>query len=154
MFPWSYVFMLVRNKGKEMEQEQEHQIAKFVRFQNGDDVITELVEMGENNIINQYMLVNPLKVIYLTSPNPGYLQIAFLPWVFPRLCENQEFVIDVRDVMLVSDVSKKMSAYYYESVDQLQDEIAEVASSKTAVQEAMMEDEFDEEIDPTKITWN
>lgn len=91
-------------------------IAKFVRLQNGDDLIAEVVEIeDENGIV--YALFSPLKVIYMPSETTGYLSVAFTPWVFPRICEQQEFVIHSEDVLLMSDVSASMNTYYWENLE-------------------------------------
>ena len=92
------------------------QFVQFLRLKNGDDVVTELVEMGENDDIF-YNLINPLKVVYLSTDNGGYMQIAFMPWVFPRICDRQEFPIQIEDVLMRTDVSEYMYEYYWESVD-------------------------------------
>lgn len=99
-----------------------HPIAKFLRLQNGDDVVAELVEFEDEHGI-MYMLVNPLKVVYMQSQHTGYLQIAFMPWVFPKMVEHQEFMIHADDVMLISDLSQKMNIYYWENLDTMQGKV-------------------------------
>ena len=96
--------------------EDEHPIAKLVRLQNGDDVIAEVVEMeDESGVI--YTLFHPLKVVYVPSDTTGYLTVAFMPWVFPRLCDQQEFVIHSEDILFIADVTSKMNDYYWENLD-------------------------------------
>ena len=91
-------------------------IAKLIRLQNGDDVIAEVVEMeDESGVI--YTLFHPLKVVYVPSDTTGYLTVAFMPWVFPRLCDQQEFVIHSEDIMFIADVTSKMNDYYWENLD-------------------------------------
>ncbi len=90
-------------------------LAKFVRLQNGEDIVTEIVEMEDENGI-LYTVFNPLKVVYMPSESVGYLSVAFMPWVFPRICDQQEFVIHAEDVMLIADVTEKMNIYYWDSV--------------------------------------
>jgi hypothetical protein len=91
-------------------------IAKLVRLQNGDDVIAEVVEMeDESGVI--YTLFHPLKVVYIPSETTGYLTVAFMPWVFPRLCDHQEFVIHSQDILFISNVATKMNEYYWENLD-------------------------------------
>lgn len=90
--------------------------AKLIRLQNGDDVIAEVVEMeDENGVI--YALFHPLKVVYVPSESSGYLTIAFMPWVFPRLCEQQEFIIHSQDILFMADVTTKMNEYYWTNMD-------------------------------------
>ena len=95
--------------------EEEHPIAKFVRLNNGDDIIAEVVETEDEDGI-LYTVFHPLKVVYIPSETSGYLQIAFMPWVFPRICDKQEFTIFPQDVIMVAEVSKKMNTYYWENV--------------------------------------
>jgi len=90
--------------------------AKLVRLQNGDDIIAEVVEMeDENGVI--YALFHPLKVVYVPSETTGYLTVAFMPWVFPRICEQQEFIIHSQDILFMSDVAPKMNEYYWNNMD-------------------------------------
>lgn len=91
-------------------------VAKFVRLQNGDDLIAEVIEIEDENGV-AYGLFNPLKVVYMPSETTGYLSVAFTPWVFPRICEQQEFVIHAEDVMLVVDVSPSMNDYYWNNLE-------------------------------------
>ena len=96
--------------------EDANPIAKLVRLQNGDDVIAELVEMeDETGVI--YTLFHPLKVVYIPSDTTGYLTVAFMPWVFPRLCDQQEFIIHSQDILFIADVTTKMNDYYWENMD-------------------------------------
>lgn len=96
--------------------EDEHPIAKLVRLQNGDDVIAEVVEMeDETGVI--YTLFHPLKVVYVPSETTGYLTIAFMPWVFPRICDQQEFVIHSEDILFIADVTPRMNNYYWDNLD-------------------------------------
>jgi hypothetical protein len=94
----------------------EHPKAKFVRLQNGDDILSEIVEMeDEQGII--YTLIRPLKVVYLPLETTGYLSVAFMPWVFPRICDQQEFTIHAEDVMLIAEITDKMNNYYWDNLD-------------------------------------
>jgi hypothetical protein len=96
--------------------EDENPIAKLIRLQNGDDVIAEVVEMeDESGVI--YTLFRPLKVVYVPSETTGYLTIAFMPWVFPRICDQQEFVIHSEDILFIADVTPKMNNYYWDNLD-------------------------------------
>ena len=94
----------------------DYPIAKLVRLHNGDDVVAEVVEMeDESGVI--YALFHPLKVVYVPSETTGYLTIAFMPWVFPRICDQQEFVIHSEDIMFMADVAPKMNEYYWNNLD-------------------------------------
>lgn len=96
--------------------DDEKPIAKFLRLKTGDDVISEVVETEDEEGVT-YILFNPLKVIYLPMESAGTLSIAFMPWVFPRICDEQEFILYDEDVLLITPVSEKMNIYYWETVD-------------------------------------
>lgn len=122
-----------------MEENMIHPLAKFMRLQNGDDVIAEVIEVEDESGI-LYTLFNPLKVVYLPSESGGFLSVAFTPWVFPRICDQQEFVIHAEDVLLVADVTEKMNIYYWDSV--------EIANSKSyGTKEEPVEEPQQEETD-------
>ena len=114
--------------------------AKLVRLQNGDDVIAEVVEMeDENGVI--YALFHPLKVVYVPSESTGYLTVAFMPWVFPRICEQQEFIIHSQDIMFMADVAPKMNEYYWNNMDYYTKKVT--AEEEKETQKAEQEDSFD-----------
>ena len=113
--------------------------AKLVRLQNGDDVIAEVVEMeDENGVI--YALFHPLKVVYVPSESTGYLTVAFMPWVFPRICEQQEFIIHSQDIMFMADVAPKMNEYYWTNMEYYTKRTAE---EEKETQKAEQQDSFD-----------
>jgi hypothetical protein len=88
--------------------------AKFLRLHNGDDLIAEVVETEDDNGIS-YTVFHPLKVVYMPT-EAGYLSVSFMPWIFPSISDQQEFVIHSEDIMLLTDVTEKMNKYYWESV--------------------------------------
>ena len=92
-------------------------IAKLVRLKNGDDIIAEVVELEESKNVTSLILINPLKALYVPSTSSGYLQIAFMPWVYPRICSEQQFTISMNEVLLCCDVSSYMNEYYWDSID-------------------------------------
>lgn len=95
--------------------EEERPFAKLVRLQNGDDVVAEVVEIEDENGI-LYTLYHPLKAVYVPSDTIGYLSVAFIPWVFPRICDQEDFIIHAEDVLFVANVTEKMNEYYHESI--------------------------------------
>lgn len=100
-----------------MNDESEDQSVKFIRLNNGDDIIAEVVEVGDENQID-YMLINPLKVVYIPSQKGmSYLQVAFMPWVFTKICSEQEFLIHAEDVVTMGNVSEYMLEYYWSNLD-------------------------------------
>ena len=93
---------------------------KFVRLKNGDDVISQVVEFSENDEAVVFALIHPLKVVYIPSTKgSAYLQVAFMPWVFTRICDNQEFMVHAEDVLTMNNASEKMIEYYWSNLDQL-----------------------------------
>lgn len=95
---------------------EEYPLVKFVRLTNGDDIVAEVVETEDDKGV-LYMVINPMKVIYVQSEHQGYLTVSFIPWVFPKICDHQEFTIHAEDVLLVSNVSEKMNDYYWNNID-------------------------------------
>ena len=92
---------------------------KFLRLKNGDDVISEVVEIGDEETVN-YLLIYPLKALYVPVGNREYVHISFIPWIFSRMCDKQEFSIDASDVITIADASENMTKYYWESIDHLE----------------------------------
>jgi hypothetical protein len=100
-----------------MNDVSDAQAIQFIRLNNGDDVVAQVIEVGENDQIN-YILVNPLKVVYMPSQQgAAYLQVAFIPWVFTRICSEQEFIIHAEDIITMSNVSSYMEEYYWKNMD-------------------------------------
>lgn len=94
----------------------EYPIARFLRLKTGEDIISEIVEIEEDDK-EYYLLIRPQKVVYIPSSKSGYVQLAFLPWVFPKVCDHQEFTIDKNDVIITFCVSEKMNEYYWDTVN-------------------------------------
>ena len=114
-------------------------IAKFIRLKNGDDIIAEAFETGDST--GDYItVINPLKAMYVPATSTGYLQIAFMPWVYPRICDQQEFNIKREEVLLYQDVTENMNEYYWESVDQY------LAAKREKVEDIQDENKIDEEV--------
>lgn len=120
----------------------ENPIAKFLRLKTGDDLIAQVVEMGldEDYVYN---LISPLKVLYMQTSKPGYIQIAMVPWVLPRICEDPEFTIDPSDVLLLSNASPTMNEYYWETIS---DEKNDIGLELASQQEEPSEEEMIEEM--------
>ena len=115
----------------------DNSIAKFIRLKSGDDIVAEAFETSDDT--GDYItVINPLKAIYIPSASTGYLQIAFMPWVYPRICDTQEFNIRKEEVLLYQDVSEKMNEYYWEN-------LSEYLSNKRDYSEGKEEDKIDEE---------
>lgn len=90
---------------------------KFLRLTTGDDVISEVVEIQDSDK-HVYQLINPLKVVYMTGGRDGFIQVAFVPWVFNRICDNQEFTLKENCVIMITNVAEAMVEYYYETLNE------------------------------------
>lgn len=119
-------------------ENQDNPIAKFIRLQNGDDIIAETVEIEDEDGI-LYMVYNPLKVMYM-DVGSGLLSVSFIPWVFPKICEHQEFTIHAQDVLLLSDVSAKMNDYYWNNLLTMDQRITDkIPEEQTELENALSE---------------
>ena len=119
-------------------ENQDNPIAKFIRLQNGDDIIAETVEIEDEDGI-LYMVYNPLKVMYM-DVGSGLLSVSFIPWVFPKICEHQEFTIHAQDVLLLSDVSAKMNDYYWNNLLTMDQRISDkIPEEQTELENALSE---------------
>lgn len=83
----------------------------FFRLVTGEDIVSEYEEAD-----GIYILINPCKVVYLSSQKPGYLSISLMQWVFSKLCSEQVFDIPKNQVLFKSPVSESMVDHYYHSV--------------------------------------
>ena len=92
---------------------------RFVRMNTGEDLVTELAFVKEGEVGSYYVFMNPLKIIYSVNQKPGYLSVSLMQWVFPKICDKQEFVIYPSDVMTIAPPSDNMLAYYYTSLERL-----------------------------------
>lgn len=131
-------------------ENQEYPLARFLRLSNGDDIIADTVELEDENGI-LYMVQNPLKVVYAQSIHQGYLSVSFIPWVFPRICDKQEFTIHSSDVLMISDVSQKMNEYYWGNLDTLEQK-EEIPQEEPETPEESLLDTIKELT--TKRTWH
>lgn len=82
---------------------------RIVRLNNGDDIIG-IVKECEGGIY----ISDPIKIVYVIPPDDsiGSFVIAFSPWVFRSICENQTFLIKDRDILFSSDPSPKFYEYH------------------------------------------
>lgn len=124
--------------------DDEKPVAKFLRLQNGDDVIAETIEMeDEDGIV--YTLCHPLKVVYTPTSTLGQLSVMFMPWVFPKICDEQIFTIHAEDVLLVTDVSEKMNIYYWDTIKIYTDSIKNI-EEETEEEDSQEEKEIYEKL--------
>ena len=90
---------------------------KFVRLSTGEDLISQIVEVRKEEEDSYYILINPLKIVYITGTKPGILSISLMHWVFHRVCSEQEFTIYPSDVITMSKPNDSLLEYYQESLE-------------------------------------
>lgn len=84
----------------------------FLRLKTGEDLITEAQETDQT-----YILLNPCKVLYLKSPKSGYLSISLMQWIFTKICSEQVFEIDKREVLVKTVAEDSLVKHYWNSVE-------------------------------------
>jgi hypothetical protein len=92
---------------------------KFVRLSTGEDLISEVVEVKDDKE-EYYLLVNPLKIVYVTGEKKGSIMLSFIEWVFPKITEKQQFKIYPSDVITMAEASTKIEDYYFEALIKLE----------------------------------
>ena len=116
---------------------------KFIRMNTGEDLISEISKLDLKNDGESYIFINPLRIIYNVNPKNGNAIVALMQWVFPRICDKQEFRIYSADIITMCDPSESMKKYYTKSLNSFDDLISNT--------NAKMIDQYDEEDedDPT-----
>tara|TARA_R110000868_G_scaffold406710_1_gene687365 strand:+ start:426 stop:869 length:444 start_codon:yes stop_codon:yes gene_type:complete len=90
---------------------------KFIRLSNGEDLISQIVEIRKEDEDSYYILINPLKIVYITGSKAGILSISLMQWVFHRVCSEQEFTIYPSDVITIAKPTDSLTEYYQESLE-------------------------------------
>jgi len=88
---------------------------QFIRLQTGEDIITEISEV-DNDDTKYYVFHNPMKIVYRISGKNGTLAVSLMQWVFSRICSEQDFIIYPDDVITMNKTTSDMEDYYWESV--------------------------------------
>jgi type I restriction-modification system DNA methylase subunit len=95
-----------------LEQSQEAD-TMFVRLVTGEDLITDIIWTEDNNFI----FINPMKIVYLIGDDPGVLKLTLVQWVFSRISESQEFMVNGDDILTMAPISKELMKYYNETMN-------------------------------------
>lgn len=85
---------------------------EFFRLVTGEDIVSEC-EIHDDN----YRLINPCKVVYMSSRKDGFLSISLMQWIFSKICEDQIFELPKNQVLIKSKPNEKMIEHYYSSVE-------------------------------------
>lgn len=88
---------------------------KFFRLSSGEDIISEVIESEIDGQLS-YTLLNPMKVVYMIG-KPGFISISLMEWIFSRVCETQEFELNLNEVITTGTPTKGIIEHYYECVD-------------------------------------
>lgn len=96
-------------------QPESNNSVKFIRMSSGEDLLTEVIDKRDGD--KKYMVfINPMKLMYMMGKKPGALGISLIQWVFPNICEKQEFLIDPQNITTISSASAQISDYYWNSL--------------------------------------
>lgn len=123
-------------------------IPLVLRMVTGEDVISDAIFINEAGN-KKYILNNPLKIVYMPITKGTHLSISLMQWMFSRISDNQNFEVDERNVMMITEPTESLTDYYYKTVeyfDQVQEEKKKSSKSTEAelYKEAAMSD--DEEL--------
>jgi hypothetical protein len=133
------------------ENPNQSPMIKFIRMNTGEDIIAELVKHNQEDE-ECYVLINPLKILYSVSQSQGGVSIALMQWIFPRICDKQEFPVYSNDIITMCSPSKQMETYYWNVLNKFDDMGFVLAPSNRNAMEQMYEDEDDDEdeVEPTE----
>ena len=99
-----------------MNQSIENQV-KFIRLLTGEDIVTEI---KRDEKTDEYILIRPLKIIYVFGDKPGIISIGLVQWIFPEIVESQEISVKANDILAMTTPSIQLEANYWESLDSLE----------------------------------
>lgn len=84
---------------------------KLVRMQNGDDIISDILQTG--NIVK---LTNPMRLIFRRLPT-GQTMMLVAPWLPNELIEEDHAVVSSSDVLTYFNPKNKLIEYYNKMVE-------------------------------------
>ena len=85
---------------------------KFIRLVTGEDIVLEVSDISNGKMY----INNPLKVVYTPSMNTGFLSISLMQWVFTRISKNQNFDMDLHNILIMTDADDHLVEHYKESL--------------------------------------
>lgn len=105
----------------EMLPPEELNQIKFIRMNNGEDIISKVSKMVKiENGKTHYYLDKPLKIIYTvrqSSQQSDALVITLVQWIFDYVSETQSFSVLEDNIMTLSNPSAEMLKYYTEAIE-------------------------------------
>jgi len=84
---------------------------KLVRMQNGDDIISDVTQVG-----NMVTLTNPLRLIFRRLPT-GQTMMLVAPWLPNELIEENHAIVSNTDVLTFFSPKNKLVEYYNKMVE-------------------------------------
>jgi len=131
---------------------------KLVRMQNGDDIISDILQTG-----NMVKLTNPMRLIFRRLPT-GQTMMLIAPWLPNELIEEDHAIIANSDVLTFFSPKNKLIEYYNKMVEinvQRKEEFgkvldeylqSEIETADLEVEEPELPTEIMEAIDEIKRT--
>jgi len=121
---------------------------KLVRMQNGDDVISDVTQVG-----NMVTLTNPLRLIFRRLPT-GQTMMLVAPWLPNELIEENHAIVSNTDVLTFFSPKNKLVEYYNKMVEinlQRKENFGKVLDDylQSEIETADLEDEDIEEAEIT-----
>jgi len=84
---------------------------KLIRMQNGDDIISDILQTG-----NMVKLTNPMRLIFRRLPT-GQTMMLIAPWLPNELIEEDHAIIANSDVLTFFSPKNKLIEYYNKMVE-------------------------------------
>ena len=84
---------------------------KLIRMQNGDDIISDILQTG-----NMVKLTNPMRLIFRRLPT-GQTMMLIAPWLPNELIEEDHAVVSSSDVLTYFNPKNKLVEYYNKMVE-------------------------------------
>lgn len=84
---------------------------KLVRMQNGDDIISDVTQVG-----NMITLTNPMRLIFRRLPT-GQVMMLVAPWLPNELIEENYAMVSNADVLTFFSPKNKLTEYYNKMVE-------------------------------------
>lgn len=112
----------------------------FIRLVTGEDLIADVIWNDDH-----VLFINPMKIIYVLGDTPGSLKLSLIQWVFPRITNDQEFLINGDDILTCAELSIELLEYYFDTLDQ------NARGANIIVESYKNEDEFDDSYDESDL---
>lgn len=126
--------------------EAEGKNIRFVRMNNGEDLVTEIKISVDNE---HYIFINPLRILYniAKEKDPESVLLSFVPWIFTSFCNTQEFPVFPSDVLTMTEPTEEIMKCYDTFLEKMRKYKTEnIISDKRTIEDSM-EDMTDEDVE-------